>query len=155
MERDVGNPLLIPNGEIHLKIPYPPSINHYYGRNKHTGGLFIKKEGVIHRQETQRIVCEYYARNGFVPLDIPLIKKHHRISMEIQMIVPDKRIRDTDNIKKCLKDSLVHAHLIEDDYSVNRENIIRYVNPIKPGFILVTIRPSEEVEYAEVDSGTC
>jgi crossover junction endodeoxyribonuclease RusA len=58
------------------------------------------------------------------------------ISMDILMYPPDNRRRDTDNILKCLWDSLQHAGLYEDDYQIKKHSVER-MGMIKNGKVSI------------------
>jgi crossover junction endodeoxyribonuclease RusA len=110
---------------ISLTLPYPPTINHYYGvRGK---SRYIKKAGL----EFRKAVAEIVAQN-----------KHKLLSGRIQIVIraspPDKRTRDLDNICKALLDSLTHAGVWEDDKQIDDLHIFRSV-VVKGGEIRVII----------------
>lgn len=111
---------------IELELPWPPSINHYYGRARN-GRVFIKKAGVEFRKRVADIVadrgCESQTGN---------------LAMFIWVSPPDKRKRDLDNLVKATQDALQEAGCYENDCQiaglhVEREEIH------KGGFVRVMI----------------
>ncbi len=90
---------------LRLRLPYPPSVNHYWRR---VGAkTLISKEGRLFRQEVVRMVA---------PLEMPAMKGPVRV--QILACRPDKRRRDIDNILKSLLDALAHAGVYEDDSQI-------------------------------------
>lgn len=94
-----------------LELPYPPSINNYYGRSRN-GRVFIKKEGKQYRADV-----------------IDLLKNSEplsdRLRVWVEVYVPDNRRRDVDNIKKALLDALTHAGVYEDDCLIDDLRTVR------------------------------
>lgn len=96
---------------IHLVLPYPPSINTYYGRTR-SGQVFIKEKGRNYRDS---VIKSFTSKDTI----------SDRIKLEVHLYVPDLRKRDLDNILKCLLDSLTHAKIYEDDSLIDDLRIIR------------------------------
>ena len=71
---------------ITLKLPWPPSVNNYYGRTR-TGSVFIKKEGKVFRETVVAALAE------FVRDREPLTQ---RLQVWIEAYPPDRRRRDLD-----------------------------------------------------------
>jgi crossover junction endodeoxyribonuclease RusA len=111
---------------VTFTIPYPPSVNHLYGRSK-WGGEYIKPEGK-----------QFYA------LTAMLISKHsnafpsQRLSVTIKMHPPDKRKRDLDNVLKAILDSVTKANVWTDDNQIDRL-LIERAEVIKHGSIILKI----------------
>lgn len=95
---------------ISLDLPYPPTVNHYWG----VAGKrrFVGTKG---RQFRQAVL---EASEGVQKVD-------GRISMRIELYPPDRRIRDIDNITKALLDACMHAGCYEDDSQIDELHIIR------------------------------
>lgn len=101
---------------LSISIPFPPSVNHYWGVHGHR--RFIKKQGVAFREQVAEI-CK----------DLPsLIGK-----MWIRLIVhpPDNRKRDLDNLLKATLDALEKAGLYRDDNLFDDIHIVRAVKKDK------------------------
>lgn len=110
--------------EIIKDLPYPPTINHYYYRQKN-GAVYIGIEGKIYRKAVA------------VNLNLckPIVGK---IKIHIDVYPPDKRRRDLDNINKCLLDSIQCAGIIKDDYDIDELSMKRHP-PIKGGKVKITM----------------
>jgi crossover junction endodeoxyribonuclease RusA len=98
---------------LSLNLPYPPSINAYYGRNKF-GSVYIKKDGRNYREEVIRLLK-------------PLIKETYqcRLRVWVEVYCPDRRRRDLDNIKKALLDAMTHAGVYTDDCLIDDLRSVR------------------------------
>lgn len=90
---------------IKLTLPYPPSINSYYGRKG--ARQFIKPPGEAYRNDVREIV----EQEGIVPIE-------GRCTFFMAMYPPDRRRRDMDNVKKALWDALTKAGVWADDSDV-------------------------------------
>jgi crossover junction endodeoxyribonuclease RusA len=87
-------------------LPYPPSVNSYWGFHGHR--RFLTPKAIAFKSETDCIVKENNVKLG-----------KERLQIEITLYPPDKRIRDIDNsIKSCL-DALVQAGAFEDDSQID------------------------------------
>lgn len=91
---------------IELELPWPPSINHYYGRARN-GRVFIKAPGVKFRTSVADIVadagCEVQTGD---------------LALFIWVSPPDKRKRDMDNLVKATQDALQEAGCYENDCQI-------------------------------------
>lgn len=114
-----------------LTLPYPPTINNYYGYNSRTGAKFIKAGGKAYRLQVIEILRQA------LPKREPNTEK---LSVWIVANVPDKRVRDLDNISKALLDAITHAKVIwADDYNIDDLRIVRG-SQIKGGSVTVYVR---------------
>jgi len=87
-------------------LPYPPSVNSYWGFHGHR--RFLTHKAIAFKCETDCIVRLYDVKMG-----------KERLQIEITLYPPDKRIRDIDNsIKSCL-DALVQAGAFDDDSQID------------------------------------
>ena len=116
--------------EFVLKLPWPPSINHYYGRTR-TGQQFIGSKGKQFRKD----VIEYLR---FIPDGDRSIPKEERVQVWVEAFPPDRRRRDLDNLKKALLDALTHARVWQDDCQVDDLRVVRRA-PIKNGHVIVHV----------------
>lgn len=97
---------------IQLLLPYPPSVNHYWGQaGKHR---FIGAKGKAFRLA----VAEECAENGIVGLE-------GRLAVHVALFPPDKRKRDVDNVLKSLLDACEHAGCYESDSQIDELHIVR------------------------------
>ena len=99
---------------IKLTLPYPPTINHYYGRNGNRS--FIKPRGKQYRVDVACIMLQ----NRVKPLSGVL-------QVVINAYMPDKRKRDADNILKSVLDALHKGDCkcYEDDSQIEDLRIIK------------------------------
>jgi crossover junction endodeoxyribonuclease RusA len=111
-----------------LRLPYPPSINHYYGVTR-SGKRFIGKEG----QEYRRVVVEALR-------EIPETNRTltGRLQVWVEAFMPDRRKRDLDNIKKALLDALTHAEVYGDDSQIDDLRSVRR-EVVKGGYVIVHV----------------
>lgn len=114
---------------IQLNLPYPPSVNHYYGRIKNR--VYIKPTGKAYRELICYTLWEGIGKDGKWD-GIPM---HGDLMVEIIIYPPDKRKRDIDNIKKALFDALQHAGLYLDDNQICDDHTIRINKVVKGGLI--------------------
>lgn len=98
---------------IQLQLPYPPSVNHYWGQaGNHR---FIGKKGKEFRAQVMDAVNEA----GIQPLE-------GRLAVHIALFPPDKRKRDIDNVLKSLLDACEHAGCFtEGDQQIDELHITR------------------------------
>jgi len=55
-----------------------------------------------------------------------------RLAVYLVVHVPDKRVRDLDNLEKCLFDSMQHSGIIENDGNIDEKHVVR-AKDVKPG----------------------
>lgn len=114
-----------------LRLPYPPTINNYYGYNPRNGRKFIKKEGKEYRLKVIEILRQA------LPKREPNTEK---LSIWIVANVPDRRIRDLDNLNKALLDAISHSKVVwTDDYNIDDLRIVRG-EVTKGGSVIVHVR---------------
>ena len=92
-----------------LTLPWPPSVNHYWRRNRN-GSLRISKAGLAFRWQVAA-ACRSQIKGP--------LRLRGRIHMFIDAHPPDKRRRDLDNLLKGLCDSLQHAGAYDDDCDID------------------------------------
>jgi len=122
--------------DIFLELPYPPTINHYYGRTR-TGQVYIGRQGRSYRDHVAGIVYSHKCMKGH---DImrPYFLINQKLNLCIKIFPPDKRKRDLDNICKCVLDSLQEALFFVDDNQIDILTIQR-CSIIKDGMINISI----------------
>jgi crossover junction endodeoxyribonuclease RusA len=96
-----------PQLPICLTLPYPPTVNHYYGRGRR-GNLFIGTAGKAYRVAVGRAAYLLGAT-----------KLVGRIGLHVIACPPDRRRRDLGNLDKCLSDALEHVGLFDDDEQID------------------------------------
>lgn len=97
-----------------LYTAYPPSVNNYYVKTQR--GIFISQKGKKFRSELLDSVHEQLA--GFEPIS-------GKVCMTVVAFVPDRRVRDMDNIQKPLLDAMTKAELWDDDCQVDQIFVYR------------------------------
>lgn len=107
-----------------LNLPYPPSVNHYWGVSGKR--RFVAKKGVDFR-------------NYVISLCKGLKTFEGRLIVEVDIYPPDKRKRDIDNLAKGVLDSLQHANVFLDDNQIDRL-VLERKEVIKGGSLTVVIR---------------
>ncbi len=105
------------------RLPFPPSVNHYWRRHGHT--YFISGAG----KEFRALVIADCSDE---------VKLLGRLAVNLEFTMPDRRRRDLDNLTKCVLDSLAHAGVYEDDCQIDLLRIQR-LGVEAPGACDVTI----------------
>ena len=119
---------------ISIDLPFPPSVNHYWGSKsirrgpRNTVSRYVNKAGKAFRTETIYRCTIARIRNGLTG----------ELKCSIDLYPPDRRIRDVDNYPKGILDALVHAGVMVDDSQVV-DLRIRMMNPVKPGRVSVRL----------------
>lgn len=116
---------------LHLKLPWPPSVNKYYRTWK--GRTIISRNGRLYIREVLNLcrgLCE--TLRG----DLAMLLKFHP---------PDRRRRDLDNLLKATFDALQNARVYEDDYQIVRFFVDKG-EPIKNGVLLATLKHADSEE---------
>jgi crossover junction endodeoxyribonuclease RusA len=102
-----------------LRLPWPPTVNHYYGRTR-IGRVYLKKAGRLYRREA----AAEFARLGWPRLEGP-------VGVHMILSPPDRRKRDIDNINKAIYDALsdrrhkgvvIHRGVIPDDANIKKSS---------------------------------
>lgn len=119
---------------INLRLPYPPSINHYYVRTKK--GMAIKSEGKWYRQQVGFLVAIARLQRKFLG--------NEKVQVTIHAFTPDRIPRDVDNILKCLLDALTDAHVWGNDKQVYDLHITKDYDTQKKGYVEVTVSEIKE-----------
>jgi crossover junction endodeoxyribonuclease RusA len=103
---------------IALTLPWPPTVNHQYRRNRN-GGVRLSAEVRDFRAVVAAramIVCVGKRRPVFG--DRP-------VCVDVVLSPPDRRRRDIDGPIKALLDALTHAGIWEDDAQVCELHVLR------------------------------
>lgn len=121
---------------IILRLPYPPSVNHYWRKGKTIAGrpvTYTSKEGQAFRGQVAWIV----AGQRVTAIDGP-------VHVHMDAYPPDRRERDGDNLWKATLDALVWAHALKGDS--NRyipAHSMRWHPPVGVPGVTITITPIE------------
>lgn len=118
---------------IHLVLPFPPSVNHYYVKTRN--GIFISKKGKQFRKDVAELIHEQIQ-----------IKEQLNYLLKVAVILfpPDARLRDLDNYKKALLDAITESGLWKDDKLINQ--LYSYRGEIKR-----EIKGATEIIISEAD----
>lgn len=126
---------------ISFRLPWPPSINHYYGRRRQ-GGVYLKERGRLYRKK---------ASLEFARLDWPRL--FGKVQVSLLLSPPDRRTRDIDNIRKAIYDAIsdrkkrnavIHHGVIPDDKFIVRDNA-EFLDTVE-GYVDVTITELERID---------
>lgn len=98
-------------GRAELSLPWPPSVNHYWRRNKGPG-MHISEAGKAFRSRVVALCAVVGGVSG-------------RVAVQIIAYPPDRRARDLDNICKSLLDAIQHGGAIESDSMIDDLHITR------------------------------
>jgi len=101
--------------DIHLELIFPPTVNSYYGHN--TRGIkYITKRGRVFRETCAELCLQQNAYG---------LEINNRLSVDVILYPPDRRIRDLDNYMKALLDALTISKVWEDDSLIDTLTIHR------------------------------
>lgn len=111
-------------------LPWPPSVNRYW------------RHVVIHR--SVRVILSRAGRQ--YRKDAVAAIGHHeeamtgRLRVQIDVMPPDRRARDLDNLAKAVLDALTHAGVWEDDSQIDALSV-RRLSPVRGGLVRVSVSP--------------
>jgi len=96
---------------LELGLPFPPSVNHYWGQRTFKGRTirFIGARGKQFRKDVEKAIEPHQSHCKKFFYDKP------SLGIKIQVFAGDRRKRDLDNLNKALLDALEHAGAYEDD----------------------------------------
>lgn len=125
------------NGELFITLPFPPTVNHYWGHRAAKGRVFkyIKAQGKKFRADVIEKLKEYrdFCENNFFGKP--------SLSVTVYVNQSDRRRRDIDNLSKALLDALEHAGVYEDDCYVDELRLIRdRENIVEDAHVCVSVR---------------
>lgn len=115
------------------QLPFPPTINSYFAEYK--GRRILSEKGRKYKREVNCAIRE----KGLVKFDDKFV------GVNLKLFMPDKRVRDINNVIKALEDSLVYAGVIDDDVQIKEFHNFKPMY-IKGGLAVVQIY---EVEWRE------
>lgn len=122
--------------QLDLSIPYPPaSGNHQYGKGRH-GGMFLKPKVKTYRLAVKALVLEL---PGDMRAMLPLTGD---MEVHVDLLPPDKRVRDSGNAIKVIYDALTRAGVWKDDSQAKLEHLAS-LGPLKGGLVRISIKPIE------------
>jgi crossover junction endodeoxyribonuclease RusA len=89
-----------------ITIPYPPSVNTYWGFRGHR--RFLTPKANQFKSAVAQIVSQQQINFG-----------NQRLEISITLYPPDRRVRDIDNVVKSTFDALVQAGAFVDDSCID------------------------------------
>ena len=99
---------------IEITLPWPPSVNHYFGYAR--GRVYLKQAGKDYRMAVKNQIGQQVS--GIETIN-DLVK------LEVEAWMPDNRKRDLDNICKALFDAITHSGLWADDSLIDDQRVYR------------------------------
>ena len=98
---------------ITLTLPWPPSVNHYFGQKGNK--TFITPAGLTFRKSVYIASLPYQKTELF----------DKKLNLFISAYPPDNRVRDLDNIIKSLQDALQYSLIYKNDFQINDLHVRR------------------------------
>jgi crossover junction endodeoxyribonuclease RusA len=117
-----------PERPLDVTLPWPPSVNHYWGARGRRRFLSAKARAW---HEEAGVVLRAQRRRYKGP-----------VALYVMAYPPDRRRRDLDNLLKGVLDALVGAGVLKDDYQVAEIHVARRP-PERPGKVRVVVEPIE------------
>lgn len=111
---------------VNLTLPYPPSVNTYWGFSGHR--RYLTERAVTFKHEVWRIAKQYKVAS----------LGGSRLELTVVLYPPDNRVRDIDNVLKPTIDALCQAGIFNDDSQVDVLSV-RRAEVVKKGKCVVTI----------------
>jgi crossover junction endodeoxyribonuclease RusA len=105
--------------EIKLTIPFPPSVNTYWGFKG--SQRFLTSRAKVFKSD----VAAEFMRSGHEGFG------DARLAVTIKLYPPDRRVRDIDNVVKSTLDALCQSGVFVDDgqidvLTVTREQVVKW-----------------------------
>jgi len=122
--------------EFELYLPWPPTINDYYGHRAAKKRIipYIKATGKRYRELVEEAIVQQV---GYPRIDWEMF-------VEVTLYPPDARRRDLDNYMKALLDACTQAKLWDDDSLINQLHLYRG-QVARGGSIYMEINPAGPV----------
>lgn len=126
---------------LEIFLPFPPSVNGYWGFSG--SRRFLTSKATTFKAVTK----ERFKSTGHLGLG------KARLSLSMTLHAPDKRVRDIDNVVKSTLDALCQAGVFDDDSQVD-VLLVKRAAPMKGGSCVVRIEkiistPSEKRSESE------
>ena len=127
----------LPDRQVTLELPYPPSVNGYY---RHVGfRTLISREGRAYR----RLVCAILRRASVRPLAGTL-------AVGLDLYPPDGRRRDCDNVLKALLDAMQYGGMYGDDSQIKKLLVVMRQQVVPGGKAIVCVTPLDPSTLKEI-----
>lgn len=118
-----------------ITIPYPPSVNHYWRMFR--GRMLISADGRRYRLVTEQIMRAARIK--------PIVG---HVWVIVQIVLPDRRRRDIDNVLKSLLDAMKVGGLYADDSQIRW--LLVYGEAFDPPDGYVTVRAFSADDASDV-----
>lgn len=119
---------------IDIYLPWTPSVNHYYGdRAIKKGGKYITIKYITAKGKQYRHAVKESLTTAMLHHCKKYFTSDVRLKMDLIIMPPDKRIRDSSNLLKALEDALEHAGVFPNDSQIDVHVICRNPNVIVKG----------------------
>lgn len=125
VESKYADPIVLSLAPLTIQMPYPPTVNTYWRT------AVIKNHAVTYISENGKAYKKAVATLKFKRFKLWTCN----VALDILIDAPDERVRDLDNLPKCLFDSLTGI-LWKDDHQVKDFRIRWSGNVSKKGVIL-------------------
>ena len=112
---------------VTIKLPYPPSLNRYYA--PYRGRVTITKVGREYRQRVMELLVPHFEHMADYSAEL---------QVWVEVMLPDKRRRDLDNLNKALLDAITHSGVWEDDSLIHDLRLLK-IGVQKPGYVRLHI----------------
>ncbi len=116
-------------------LPYPPSVNDYWGTDWRGRKKYLKERGKVYRNDVIAIIWKQFGGRL-------LLRGSLRVTIGANM--PDRICRNVDNICKASLDAMQHAGLYHDDNQIDDLRIVR-LRPAPPGRLKIIIEGIENL----------
>lgn len=120
-----------------IKLPFPPSVNHYWRQVK--GRTILSAAGRKYQEAVKAACFGLGIRFGDTQLDV-----------SITAHLPDNRQRDLDNLLKAPLDAMAKAGLYENDCQIKSISI-RAATPCRDGLLEITLQPIQGPQEVHAD----
>ena len=118
---------------ITLRLPFPPSANHYNAIAVRGG------RPMIYRTAKAKAFYEHVHETVWTMCD-PRLPLRGRLAVDIQVSPPTKRRCDVSNWCKCIEDALQEAGMFFDDAQIDKLTVNRLPkDEAKEGYAIVTV----------------
>lgn len=124
---------------VKFRLPYPPTVNHYWIRRKGSTKLCLSERARVFRSLVAVQTLKFLTGHKEIRDRNPVMRGYLPLFLDI--VPPDNRRRDFDNVLKGTLDALVHAKLVRDDCDF-KVSLIRMnpKDPEKQGYVDVVIK---------------
>jgi len=116
-----------------IVMPWPPSVNRYW-RSIGRGRVIISKQGRDYRKAIADLIHK-----------MNLKTTGEKLTVLIEAYPPDWRLRDLDNIKKALLDSLQKAGVYNDDFQIDCDLTTR-MPPFSDGRVVIGLYTDSNIQ---------